>query len=298
MYHDESRESGYWHGIYLVPTTTKGYLLELLEKARRKTNYKGFITFKNTRGPGLGYECKKIWAVLAAFSLVSRLGKSPTCVDWGKRYSDEGDRFEKLAKIIGAKFILFRDVEHFAKMSGSLDFGVKVETTCRIGLKGGLHYLGSELHPINITKIHFDGHEHYHRNINHERLIGRLTGLRPYVSVSDRIDLIDDRSSNPSKEEFQSPEDCELLQLTDLMIGGFRSALVGQNNILKKKISYPMITLIERYSEGYARMRNSRWANSICVSQCYLEDGKWWFKTIDIQKDKNAQQPLLPFNIM
>ncbi|MHB0987924.1 MAG: hypothetical protein ACYC3P_04560 [Bellilinea sp.] len=295
MYHDESREFGYWHGMYFVPKIKKRYLLDLLAKARNRANYYGNITFKNIKRPGPGYECKKTWMVLAALSLISRLGKTPSVVDWGKFPPENEERFEKLTEVIGAKFILFRDVNHFANMSTLLDFGGKVETTCRIGLKGGLHYLGSEFDPINIVKIHFDGHEHYRRNINRERLIGRLTGLRSYISVSNTIDLLDDRSSKPNADDPHDPEDCELLQLTDLIIGGFRSALIGQHNLLKKKVSYPMISLVERYSEGSARMRNSRWANSFCLSQCYLHSDKWHFDTIDIEENISNPQRPLPF---
>ena len=34
IYHDESKEYGYWHGILLVPTVTKAIIVENLEKAR------------------------------------------------------------------------------------------------------------------------------------------------------------------------------------------------------------------------------------------------------------------------
>lgn len=294
LYHDESREGGYWHGMLLVPNNSKLILLELLAKARQKTGHQEFLTFKKTRGGGPGFECKRIWIHLAVLGLRSKLGKEPEYVDWGKLITSS-ERFEKIDKLIGLKFILFRDVDHFANMSKLLDFGGKVETTCRIGLKGGLHYLGSEEHPINITKIHFDGYLHYRRHINQDRLIGRLNGLRNYVSISSRDDLIDDRSSNPKSENSQSFEDCELLQLTDLLIGSFRSVILGTDSIYKKIIAYPTLLLMGKLMQGYTRMSHSRWANSFCASQCFLDSDKWDFETIEIRKDEpNLQQPL-PF---
>lgn len=294
IYHDESKANGYWHGMLLVPTVTKENLLHLLAKARNTTNYRGQISFKNIRGSGNCYECQRIWVQLALLGLRSRLGRSPGIVDWGKLNPYE-TRFENIDKVIGLKFILFREIDNLTKMSNLLDFGGKVETTFRMGIKGGLHYLGSESNPINITKIHFDGHEHYRRRINHERLINRLYDLRSYVTISESNDLIDDRSSKANTEDSQLPEDCEFLQLTDLIIGSFRSGLIGQANIFKNQISYPIISLLERYTKGYARMRNSRWANSLCISQCYLSSGKWHFETIDIEEKISNLQPPLPF---
>jgi hypothetical protein len=39
--------------------------------------------------------------------------------------------------------------------------------------------------------------------------------------------------------------------------------------------------LSQKLFKGYARMKNSRWFNSICISQCFLADGKWQFETIE-----------------
>ena len=36
LYHDESKENGYWHGMLLVPVTKKSELVALLELASKK----------------------------------------------------------------------------------------------------------------------------------------------------------------------------------------------------------------------------------------------------------------------
>jgi len=48
--------------------------------------------------------------------------------------------------------------------------------------------------------------------------------------------------------------------------------------------------LTDKYHEGYARMKKSRWANSFVISQCYLENGRWVFEGIQ-RKQEEVKQP-------
>lgn len=294
LYHDESRKKGYWHGMLLVPVNAKGYLLNLLEKARRVTKYQHYITLKNIRGPGTNFECQRIWIQIASLSLRSRLGIEPEFVYWGKTVPMD-ERYERVNKKVGVKFIVFREIDQLSKMSQCLDFGGKVETSFRMGFKGGLHYLGSEADPIHITKIHFDGYMHYHRHLDRTRLIDKLYGLRPYISISSSSNLIDDRSSKYTEAVSQPYDDCELIQLTDLILGCFITSLIGNDNVYKTRVAYPIKQLVFRLMEGYKRMSNSRWANSICMSQCYLESDHWNFETIEIEKNDSISQLQLPY---
>ena len=129
--------------------------------------------------------------------------------------------------------------------------------------------------------MHFDGYEHYARHIDKSRIVGRLHGLRKYCSISERDDLIDDRSSDHRKINAQDYDDCQLLQLTDLLIGSFRTVLGEKTRDIHSKLAYPIKQMVVRYRKGYARMRNSRWFDSFCMSQCHLDDGSWKFETIE-----------------
>ena len=52
LYHDESKEGGFWHGMLLVPIVKKHTLLNLLSQARENTNYSEPISIKQVRKQG------------------------------------------------------------------------------------------------------------------------------------------------------------------------------------------------------------------------------------------------------
>ena len=177
-------------------------------------------------------------------------------------------------------------------MTGHLDYGSKVETTFRIGLKGGLHFLGTQSEGFNITKMHFDGYEHYQRHISRDRIIERLKGLRDYCSISTAADVIDDRSGNHKQADCQEYDDCQILQLTDLLIGCFRTVLtpLTQTKKIQRKLAQPVKDLVNRYQQGSVRMQNSRWRNSFCMSQSYLESGSWKYEEVECLEAREGQQ--------
>ncbi len=46
LYHDESKEAGYWHGILLVPRDTRHKLLDGLKQIRTNTGSSGVMCLK------------------------------------------------------------------------------------------------------------------------------------------------------------------------------------------------------------------------------------------------------------
>jgi len=188
------------------------------------------------------------------------------------------------------KFILFRERDAHKSLTGFDDHASKIETTFRFGIKGGLHFLASDENPIRITKIHFDGHQHHQRHIDKDHIMERLGSLRKYCTISKSYDLIDDRQSDHKKRECQGYEDCQFLQLTDLLIGCFRTSLGYKTRPIHGELARPVENLVAKYHEGQARMKKSRWANSFVMSQCYLENGRWVFEGIQRNQDK-VQQP-------
>jgi len=293
LYHDESKEEGYWHGILLVPVSKKQTLVSNLGAVRENVQYTYPIGIKKVKRPGRIYTLAECWVQIGVLALMSvHKGPPPgvflgNCVKGKKQYS-------QFTETIACKFIVFREIDDHAKMSDRLDYAGKVETTFRIGLKGGLHFLGSAKEPIRVEKIHFDGHKHYRRHVDRDRIVGRLTGLRQYCSVADFPDLIDDRSSDHRRVDCQKYADCQLLQLTDLLVGCFRTALMGPTRAIHAELARPVKAIVERYGKGYARMRYSRWLDSFCMSQSYLESGQWHFETIKCQPDLRGLQMELP----
>jgi len=281
LYHDESHFDGFWHGMLLVPTNKKSLLLSYLDTIRHNTNYFASISLKNIKKKNRKFSCASAWVQIGVGFLRSREKQVRYPIFFGKL--ERGRRVYSFLppECVGVKFILFKEQDDLNKLSGHIDYASKVETTFRMGFKGGLHFLGSFESPIHITKIHFDGYEHLKRHIDKKRIIDRITGLREYCSIDNKPALIDDRSSNPKKENSQPYEDCQLLQLTDLLIGSSRVSLGYTNSNLHRELARPVKQIMTRYQKGYARMRNSRWWNSFVMSQCYLEQKTWQFDTLE-----------------
>ncbi len=279
--------------MLLVPIPSKSVLVNHLGQTRRNTDYWGPISLKNVRGPGHLYDCVDAWVQVGTAALMSRTKGWPYPIFLGQRDRRKKKEYALFRDCISAKFIVFYERDNLAEMGNHADHASKVETTFRMGLKGGLHYLGSQDEPIHIERMHFDGYEHYKRRLDPARIVGRLTGLRSCCSISASQDLIDDRSSNHKRSDSQCYDDCHLLQLTDVLIGCFRAVLQQESDPLRRELAHPLRQLIDSYQQGYARTRESRWFNSFCLSQCYIQSGSWQFDTIECER-QNPQKPL-PF---
>jgi len=287
LYHDESQLDGYWHGMFLVPVDHKKKLLELLELGRMNSKVKGKLSIKRVKKKNRIYSCAYSWITIGVASLAQKFGDYNPQIYLGDLVRDQRT-YHFLDSVIGTKFILFCERDAHNQMVGYPDHASKIETTFRIGVKGGLHYLGCDEEPIEIVKMHFDGYEHYQRHLDKARIVGRMKGLRDYCSILDDQELIEDGSSDNKTSNSQSYEDCQLLQLTDLFVGGFRNLLSNAQNPIHKELAKPLTIIKKKLDKGYARMRHSRWFRSICISQSFLENGQWKF--IDIE-----MKPLSPY---
>ncbi|MCE5341244.1 MAG: hypothetical protein LLF92_08985 [Planctomycetaceae bacterium] len=298
LYHDESKVDGYWHGMLLVPEATKSLFLKYLEEIRTNTNHRKPIGIKEIKYRDKAFVCAELWVLFAVGAMMTKFGKDKYTIRLGRQQKGkivwDGNYEDIVKQPIGAKFIVFRERDSFKNMSNALDYGGKVETTFRMGLKGGVHFLGNDENTIEITKMHFDGCEHQRRNLDHERIVDRLSGLRDYFSIQGGLYSIDDKTGNHTTKDCQSYDDCQFLQLTDLLIGSFRVAhgFTTTDKNYHKIVAEPVKALIKRYREGYARMQNSRWKNAFCMSECCLENGKWKFQPVEYKLTTVKQNEL------
>lgn len=106
LYHDESLEGGYWHGMLLVPEDLKGRLASSLREVRQHLGYADSIGIKKVKKPGIIYDCADSWMQIGVASLRSRTKGMPYPIYLGKR--DKGTKeyafFDD--KCFGTKFIL------------------------------------------------------------------------------------------------------------------------------------------------------------------------------------------------
>jgi len=240
---------------------------------------------------------------LAVNSLIQDMkGKGPHIIRSHRRTFSEHEKraataFKDLIVMrepLKAKFILFRERDSHVQMNDQYfpDHAAKFETTFRIGLKGGLHFLFNPSNPSKINSIHFDGHKHLKRNISTDRVISRLNaGLRDYCTIND---IIDDRTGNHNKNDSQHYDDCQFLNLTDLLVGAFRTVLSDTYNTIQKEVSLPVQELVQKWNKGGARMLNSRWNKGFCISECYLDNNQWSFNNL-INKDSETMNQIKIF---
>lgn len=135
--------------MLLVPRSTRTVLLRALAQARRLTKYQDPLTLKGLRIKRDRYECTRLWIEMGVYSLIQNpKGRFPSLYHKKRIYCDEERRAAtdfirvKFTGPVKTKFIVFREASGLKSCDFQRypDFGAKVETTFRIGLKGGLHF--------------------------------------------------------------------------------------------------------------------------------------------------------------
>jgi hypothetical protein len=114
----------------------------------------------------------------------------------------------------GCKLVVFRERDNHRKMYAGMTRLQRVETTFRMGLKGGVHVLFDENKPITIGNVFIDGEEQYWggfgRTFDINRTLIRLAQeKRSYVSFLGQPRLIPQRSDPAKIEAHQNPDDSE-----------------------------------------------------------------------------------------
>jgi len=195
-----------------------------------------------------------------------------------------------LERVIGIRLVLFRVRDAHADLYGYQDHAARIETTFRMALKGGLSLFSRSGEKIVVHSLHFDGHEHYQRHVDRARILNLMGSLPPSVTLPKTI-VVDDRTSDHREEKCQEYDDCQLLQLVDLLVGGFRTVLAKATTEVHHEVCRPLVELSKRWLAGPARMQNSRWCNAFIIRQAYLSEGQWKFSDITLESD--TRQPRL-----
>jgi hypothetical protein len=285
LYHDESQESGYWHGMLLVPRSTRPALLRYLSTIRTNTNKQEPMTLKGLRDTGAQFRCIRGWINVGIHAMLQTFKGKAAFVENGVQ--TRGVYFVRLERPIGARFILFRVRDGHHSMEGFPDYAAKIETTFRMGLKGGLHLFRNHTSELTIGSFHFDGHKHYGRHVDPARILYGLRNLRSGVRIQEDFGF-NDGSSDHRLSDGQPYDDCQLLQLTDLLVSGFRTVLGNASNPVQAEVALGLKELATKWNRGYAGFKNSRWFGGFCLSECWLDSEEWTFG--DIRKESQVSQ--------
>jgi hypothetical protein len=286
VYHDESKVAGYWHGILFVPRSSRSYLLDLLEEIRKNTARNDPISLKrlhNASGPF--YRCVHCWVQIGVGAMLQRFKGRHYPLPTG--HAGRSSEFTSLSNIIGARFILFRMVDGLEALTFCFDNASRVERTFSMALKGGLT-LFSKTEELCVRSLHFDGHRHYGRRLDLNRILRKMA---PEGFQIPHDITLDDASSDHREKDCQSYDDCQLLQLADVLVSGFRTVLGESTQEEHSLACRPLAELAEKWSRGRTGFSNSRWHLGFCISEASIEDGRWEFRPIT--KTSLFKQPQL-----
>jgi len=220
-------------------------------------------------------------------ALLQRLRNKHYSIPTG--HSARHSEYVPFTEIIGARFIVFR-VRCLSDMTLCNDYVSRVERTFAMGLKGGLGLFSKYGDKLCVRSVHFDGYKQYDRNLNLPRILNKI-GVPPNgVSFASDVAL-DSRDSDHREPDSQSYDDCQLQQLTDVLVSGFRTVLAEAKHASQLEICKPLAELAKTWDRGPKGYSNSRWFKGICISEGFIEDGQWQFARIENRPESN--QPTL-----
>lgn len=254
--------------------------MDLLASIRRNTDRSHKLSLKNlNKSSGKLYKCTSCWLQVGIAALIQNFKgiaySTPTGADgqWAE--------FLPFTQLIRARFVLFRIRGGLDSLDLCRDYASRVETTFRMAFKGGSTLLSREEGEMWIRSLHFDGHQHYHRRLNIYRIL-RDIGVPPSrVRLHENIELNDDSSDNRAANA-QAYDHCQLLQLTDILVSGFRVVLAPSTAAdAHKLVSRPLSELVGKWKRRRKGFSNSRWCNGFCIGEGYIENGRWQFGPID-----------------
>jgi hypothetical protein len=305
IYHDESIEDAYWHGILLVPRSSRHALLDLLNQSREQNDYHHKLSFKDIPRSAKSNHAipltAKSWTTIGVAALQQqKFGKYQPNVFVGMNpRKGKPAKYLGLEKLLKCKYAIFRERDKHRKMDS--DPLASIEITFKIALKGALHYLFDNVSPITIGNIYIDGDEHYRglygRTLDGRKILDKLRReAREYLIIPPDSQIIPHQSDHRKVADSLDQQNSHLLQLCDILLGGIRfHAYCPDRKHIRYKISEPCKGLLMRDRSNFARMKQSRFFCGFSLSEAWLENNEWCFRQIEIKDtsgDANQQLPL------
>jgi len=285
VFYDECKKDGYWHCFLFIPKNKSDFLFKLLDKPRNDFKYKDFIHYQNIRKK-TKYNSPRMKVILTWIYIlyyILQQQKLNSVIHWGDK------NFEKMDEIFGAKLTIFRQKENLKDMFNKMSYQSKVETTFRMGLKSGLHYLFTNESPI-IDKVFVDfKKEDFHKYFNEEKLLEKIkTETRPNILYTKDSKIIP-----ISKKDYKI--DCPIstiMQFVDVVIGCFRNIIEQQDQFKARyKVSHLLDDLVSKDTTNFARMKNSKFYKGFSLTDASIINGSWNFEKI--RKNVNNLQMTL-----
>ncbi len=282
VFHDESKEDAYWHVFFWVPLDFIDELVDCLRVSQNRSGYRGKqLSYKRLGVSPTKHRCAHYWLTVLKASLHNQKPHHLADFDMG-RALDRAKRkwrpfYRRFSRMPCCKVNVFYLPNGHEDLDLCKDETARIETTFRMGLKGGAHYLFSEDIPCQISNIWLDREKHYQRPLEKEKLLGRLRNeTRDYVSLADGCRI--EGEGVPDAERL-------ILDAVDVLLGSFRHAhFHGRSDsskakVRKYKLTQVIMDLLKKLNRGDG-MRNSRFFKGYSFSQAKLVSGRWEFSPL------------------
>lgn len=286
IFHDECKEDGFWHCFIFIPQKNKRKLFDLLQEPRKNLNYWKTIHFSN-----LGQRCEsfsprirliKSWCTILLFSIQQQkieahlyLGHKDKKPIYDLKRNDNCK--------IGAKLVVFRKKGGHKDVYKTKSRCGKIETTFRMSLKGGTHFLFYD-EEVKIGNIYIDSpKEDFEKNFDSGNILDSFKN-----ESKENIFFTEDSKIVPVDKKSYRINDLisEFMQLADIAVGGTRYQKLRIIDFKAKfEATYPLKELLEKETENFIRMKNSRYYKGFALSEAYIENGEWKFKDLHIDTE-------------
>jgi len=293
IYHDESQEAGYWHGLLFVPQRSNSEIISFLKNIRKQCGYGDYqrLNFKGLKSKGKQFRAIRmslqLFVLLLRRDIKMEIDGNTGNTVYDLRSKHSGINCEPilmLNKIYGVKFILLKEKNAHNKMEHYVDHTSKIETTFRFALKGGCYFMFDYSNPISIEKIFFDGHQHYGRHIDKYRIIKNLQSeFRSYCTINSNFGIDDRQLRNRKDNSFI------MMNFIDSIVSAWRCLISKTySNIYQRDVIQPLHNLFKRWQENkILKNSHSRWFQCFSLSECWIEKSEWHFSNFGLEN--NAQ---------
>lgn len=293
IFHDECQEDGYWHCFIFIPRNKINNLFSLLQKPRSNLKFNSSLHFSEIGKKYKNHYPKarlvKSWITILMYALQQQKIQGHLYLGHNEKEIPEYESKNGLKHKIGCKMIIFREKDNHKKMYETMDIAKKIETTFRMGLKGGTHFLFIDKE-INIGNVYMDhNREAFEKNFNSKNMLNR------FIEESKENIFFENNSKIIPIYKKDYKEDChisEFMQLADVAVGGIRTQKLKMTHFsTRNNITFPFKDLLEKEVENCARMKESKYYKGFVLSDAWIENEKWQFKEMHINIDQNQQKP-------
>ncbi len=293
IYHDEYKEYGYWHCYIFIPRSKQNSLHELILESRSRIGFQDFIHFRSIGAKAKTNHAKvrliKSWSTILHYALQQQ--KLDACIYLGHDYSKPNYRyFKSSSEIIGARLVVFREKLSHSDMFNSMDAQQKVETTFRMGLKGGTHFLFRNEF-ITIGNIFIDcSEEIYEEYYDDYNMLTRFQ-----QESNDNVEFLEDSKIIPIPKTSYKHEDIisDFMQLADVAIGGIRTQKLCMRKFPARfEATKCFKEILKKKVEVKNRMIRSRFQNAFSLSDAWIENEEWFFENMHVDTYDCLQQTL------